>query len=223
MDARPEIPDPQHDRHVAFSDDAPEPPPESWWAPTPAPTPPPTSSAPPAAPAPRAPAARRRSISWWVLIGLFLLGGVMSSGSGTESGTGGTVDGIAHGEAYGQSSPGLDLGDLAVAPAAGLLPEDAALYPIPPGTIWFRLEVVGNEPRGTVLVTDDAGSSVNAGEVALPYSARLTRNDPQVPLTVTVHGAYGQQQVQCRVYLSDALVAIGTGAGTTTCEVPAWR
>jgi hypothetical protein len=83
--------------------------------------------------------------------------------------------------------------------------------------------VVGNDPRGTVEVIGSHGSWVNAGEVALPYAVRLTRNNPDETLTITVNGAYGQRQVQCRVYLDDALVAIGTGEGTATCEVPGWR
>lgn len=222
MDARPEIPDPQHDRHVAFSDDAPEPLPESWWAPAPAPAPSPVRGAQGSRFAPQ----RRRRVGWWAVVAVFLFGSAMSGHSGELFGHGGTGHGgIAYGSAEGEgpAPSSIELVAEPVAPSGAVDPVDAALYPIPPGTLWFRLEVVGNDPRGTVDVMASSGSTVSAGEVALPYAARLTRNDPDDPLTVTVHGAYGQQQVQCRVYLADALVAIGTGPGTATCEVPGGR
>jgi hypothetical protein len=163
---------------------------------------------------------QRRHVGWSVLLALFLFGSLMSRGVGTETNS---FAGLGHGDASGQSSPGLDLTELPAAPKGTLESADASLYPIAPGTLWFRLEVAGNDPRGTLEVTGSHGSWMNAGEVALPYAARLTRNNPDETLTIMVNGAYGQRQVQCRVYLDDALVAIDTGVGTATCEVPGWR
>jgi hypothetical protein len=137
-----------------------------------------------------------------------------------ESGASG---GIGHGSAYGESFPGIDLAQAPTAPTGELQPAGTPLHDIPEGTLWFRLEVVGNDPRAAVEVTTDHGYGLDAGELDLPYAGRLARNNPEDALTVTVRGSYGQKQVQCRVYVGDALVAIGTGDGTATCEVPAWR
>lgn len=213
MDARPEIPDPEHDRHVAFPDEPPSSLPQSWWEPTPPallPIPRPWERQ----PQPR----RRRGNAWAGIVLLLLLGGFVSQGHGTTSGgSGGSgyVDAPAPGS--------VELVQQPTAPTGELEPDDARLYSIPQGTVWFRLEVVGNDPRAAVEVTTDRGYDLNAGGFDLPYAGRLTRNNPEDALTVTVRGSYGQKQVQCRVYVGDALVAIGTGDGTATCEVPAWR
>ncbi|MGN6751632.1 MAG: hypothetical protein ACTHJJ_03670 [Intrasporangium sp.] len=215
MDARPEIPDPDpdHDRYVAFPDEAATPPPESWWGPAPPPLP-----APPSAPVQCAPPSGRRRARWAV-IGVILLLSMMST---HHSGSGG-AGGIGHGSAYGESSPGIDLEPSLTAPTGRLQPADTPLDEIPEGTMSFRLEVVGQDPRATVGVTTDDGYGLDTGEVALPYGASLTRNNPHNSLAVTVQSADGQAELQCRVYLDEALVSIGTGDGTATCEVPRTR
>ncbi|HET8594768.1 MAG TPA: hypothetical protein VFM07_05930 [Intrasporangium sp.] len=218
MDTRPEIPDPQHDEHVAFPDEAASRPPESWWEPAPPPVPP---RPPVPGPASGMARRRRRSAGWWAVVAVFLFGSAMTGHTGDLFAHGGIGSGSAGGEAPAPSN--IELVEQPVAPSGELVPTDVPLYAIPMGTLWFRLEVVGNDPRGTIGVSAGSGSSVETGEVPLPYAARLTRDNPEDTLSIMVRGAYGQRQVQCRVYLDDALVAIGTGAGTATCEVPAWR
>lgn len=221
MSERPEIPDPQHDRHVAFPDEPASPPPDSWWAPTPpAPAPPPR---PMPAPQYRPPqATRRRPSAWGTIVLLVLLGGFMSQGHDGQMGMSGGMG--PDGSYVEQAGPSrVALVEEAPAPRDALVPADSPLYAIPQGTLWFRLEVVGGDPRAAVEVATDHGYGMGLSEVALPYAGRLSRDDPGDTLSIDVHGAYGQKQVQCRVYLGNDLVALGTGEGTATCEVPAWR
>lgn len=219
MDARPEIPDPQHDRHVAFPDEPVSPPPDSWWEPTP---PRPYPPAPPAPPMRQKRASRgRRAGAGWAIVAILISGGLMSHGDGETGMSNGPDEQGIFAEQQGSSSVKLDPSP---APSDGrLAPAESPLFAIPSGTLWFQLEVVGNDPRGTIDVTASSGSQATSGEVALPYAARLTRDNPDDSVSVTVHGAYGQRQVQCRVYVGKDLVAIGTGEGSATCDVPAWR
>ncbi|MGN6751633.1 MAG: hypothetical protein ACTHJJ_03675 [Intrasporangium sp.] len=215
MDARPEIPDPQHDRHVAFPEERPEPLPAGWWAPTPSPPRPPR-------PAPAAPSGAgrtsRRSTGWWFLLAALLLGGFMSQADSD----GGPFYGRPEVSQVEQSGA-VHLTPDHVGFNAELLPEDAPLFRIPSGTTTFRLEVVGTDPRAGLEVGTQYGTPQGARTVSLPFWGELTRDNADDVLSVTVTSAYAYRQVQCRVYLGPDLVAIGTGQDRATCEVPTWR
>ena len=213
MDRWSEQPDPQHDRHVAFPGGPATPPPESWWTPLPPPPPPPPQAVRSAAPRRRP----RKGAAWWAVVAVFVFGALLSNGgeSVSSSGSGGSY-------ADAPAPAGVDLVQEPTAAGGDLEPADAALYGIPRGTLWFRLEVAGADSGATVDVMSASGAHLRTEELGLPYAGRLSRVNPDDGLTVRVYRTHGQKPVQCRVYLDD-LVAIGTGPGTATCEVPASR
>jgi hypothetical protein len=160
-------------------------------------------------------------VAWWAIAGLFLLVVFMSQGHSTEVGPsadrppgssivepGGRVDLVATPTTLSDSS---------------FAPEDAPLFAVPPGTTSFRLEVVGADARGSIDVASDYSGLQVVTQEQLPYAGLLTRANADEALSVTVHSAYVARKIQCRVFLGDSLVAIGTGTDAATCEVPSVR
>lgn len=215
MDERPEVPDPQHDRHVAFPNEAATPPPESWWTPNPPPPPPPPvvwrTSAPRRRP--------RRSAAWWAVVAVFLFGGLLSRG-GESSGSSG-FGGGTWAEAPGPGS--VSLVAEGSAPSGAIEAVQPTLYGIPPGSSTFRVEVVGVESSAGIDITSEYGGPLLTNTEKLPYAGRLTRSNPDEAVTVSILSTHSDRTVQCRVYLDDQLVAFSTGDGNATCEVPASR
>jgi hypothetical protein len=107
-------------------------------------------------------------------------------------------------------------------PAGGLAPvqpTDLPKFAVPPGTTTFRIEVVGADPRASLTIVG-GNQDLPTDEVELPFAAQLTMPPTTELQWITVHGAYGQREIQCRVYVGEDLVAMDTGEGVAECAVP---
>jgi hypothetical protein len=208
MDGQPELPDPQRDRHVAFPEDG-HPPtlPESAWAPLPPPQ---------QVPRPQpAPPRTSRTVGWWAVGAVLLFGFAMSGNEASEP----------HGPfgdegSYGAPVPPVEITSLPAEGLAPVQPTDLPKFVVPPGTTTFRVEVVGADPRASLTIVG-SNQQVPTDEVELPFAAALTLPPTTNLQWITVHGAFGQREIQCRVYVGEDLVAIDTGQGVAECAVPA--
>lgn len=203
MDDQWQLPDPQHDRHVAFPDDlAPRTLPESAWAPPP----------PPAARR-QAPPSPGRAAGWWAVGAVVFFGFVMSGQHSVGS------DLLEDGGVFGEPAQSVEITSLPAEGLAPVQPTDLPKFAVPPGTTTFRIEVVGADPRASLTIVG-SNQDLPTDEVELPFAAELTMPPTTDLQWITVHGAYGQREIQCRVYVGEDLVAMGTGDGTAECAVP---
>ena len=224
---RPQLPDPQQDRHVSFPDDALD-------------QPPPVTSLPPEAWAPRptepapaqAPLVRRRSnhrgAGWLValvVVPLFL--GIANSGAGgslsaDDGGYSVEMDGGHRGDsgAYGGEwmviEPVADEGSV-----AARLPGATTVQGVPAETTRVRIEVVGNtgDTVGFEILGPD-GVLESTTDEPLPL-ARTATHAPGDHLTMHVHakGASRDSELQCRIYAGTVLVALDTARSHVTCTI----
>lgn len=204
-----ETPDPRHDRHVAFPDEATEQLPESWWAPAPVRTPPPPAR-PPALPPTRR--ASERRYGWWA-VGAVAMVGFLMSGHSVSSGS--FLDDTSFAEAS-------QMPEITSLPAEDLLPiqpTDVPTFGAPQGTTVYRLEVVGSEPAASLTVVAD-NEGVPTDAVDLPFAAQISVRVPNSLEWVTVHASSGEHEIQCRLYAGEDLVAIDTGTGVVECSLP---
>lgn len=227
---RPHLPDPQHDRHVSFPDDAPDDrspvgslPPEAW---APRPSVPPTTTpslgrpsvpASVAVPA-RRPGVRRRSrnrgaglIVPLVVVPLFF--GIVNGGA---SGSGSADDG-----AY-----SVELGGVVVLPIAdsssiaGPLPRDTQVHAVPPATTQLRVEVVtaGKDTAQVELIGSD-GAYENSYEETLPFGRIASHSGAQsASIDVLATSSSGTAELQCRIYAGPVLVALSTSTSSVSCS-----
>jgi hypothetical protein len=208
MDDQFEMPDPQHDLHVAFPEDGPRPTlPETAWAPLP---PPQQASRPPPA-APRT----SRTLGWWA-VGAVLFFGFAMSGNQAMQPYGHFIDEGTHGDPF---QP-VEITSLPAEGLAPVQPTDLPKFAVPPGTTTFRVEVVGADPRASLIIVG-SNHELPTDEMELPFAAELTMPPDTDLQWITVRGAFGQREIQCRVYVGEDLVAIGTGQGVAECTVPA--
>lgn len=226
MSTRPAAPDPQQDRHIAFPDEPTSQPPAaalppSAWAPDPGrrlPPPAPTSCRRP----------RRGQAAWWVVGAFFALPMVGSAmwSNGVTSGemTGGygmPVEQYAPADQWPDGSPAGQPPEFKVlsdSMVAGVQP-DQGTFALPRGTTTFRVEVAGGDPRGTLQLIA-AGGEAAVPETAMPFAVEVHVGEPDTLQWVTAQGAYGEREIQCRVYAGENLVAIETGQGTVDCAIP---
>ncbi|HEX5969322.1 MAG TPA: hypothetical protein VFY88_12660 [Intrasporangium sp.] len=207
MTTRPAAPDPQHDRHVAFPDDAPPPSlPPTAWAPDPATR----VSGPPR---------RRSNAGWWVVAAFFalpMLGNAMDRNAVMSDGSGGMGTGWRQAAEHGATD--LEVRMLEGRVVAGVEPLGPT-YAVPSGTTTFRVEVAGADPRGSLQVIG-ANGDVPVDEHALPFAVEVETDDAEAFQWVVARSAYPDRMIQCRIYAGEDLVAIETGHGVTECTLP---
>lgn len=233
MTTRPGAPDPQHDSHVAFPDDelahGPGPGlPPTAWAPDPGtrlPAPPPWHPGPLPGPHP-GPRRRRTNAAWWVVGAFFalpMLGSVMwSNGVTRDEMMGGGMPMVQHQPAQpwdGALDPQiLGVRTLDGGSVEGMLP-DGPTYVVPPGTTTFRVEVAGVGPRGSLQVFGPSGD-FPVDETGIPFAVEVDATDASALQRVVAQSAYPDQDIQCRIYAGDNLVAVTTGSGLAECALP---
>ena len=238
MDTRPMAPDPQHDRHVAFPDGAgtgqATPPrssslPPSAWAPArdlrrlP---PPSTPRLPPPGTSAGWPGRRARHAGGWLVGALFavaVLGDVAFS-LGPEPMNDTHVEwGLA--EPWGDGSPAVPPPVTTVSPGsdiAGVQSADLPTHQPPSGTTTYRVEVVGSEPAATLHLIGGHGDAA-IPESILPLVIDVSTHEPDSLEFVQVLGVHLQDEIQCRIYVGEELVAIATGPGQAECALPPSR
>jgi hypothetical protein len=96
---------------------------------------------------------------------------------------------------------------------------DGPTYAVPPGTTTYRVEVAGGDSRGSLQIIGAQGDT-SVPETAMPFAVEVEMGEPGALQWVMAQGAYGQREVQCRVYVGEDLVAISTGQGMTECALP---
>ncbi|WP_353356211.1 hypothetical protein [Intrasporangium sp. DVR] len=89
----------------------------------------------------------------------------------------------------------------------------------PPGTTAYRVEVVGSEPGATLHLIGRHGDTA-IPESALPLVLDVRTHEPDSLELVQAFGVHFQDEIQCRVYVGEELVAIATGPGEAECALP---
>ena len=229
---RPELPDPQQDRHVAFPDTpswAPGLPPDAWadTAPTVAPAPPPPTPA-------RGVRSRRRPgwLPYAAVLGVFLVIGNTAGHSPDP-----TVEaGSSFSEQWDGPSGGW--GDQPPDPAtagwittvddprmtSAPLSMDSAVSPVPPDTSVLRVEVVSDSPQPISLTLSTSSGLVGDDPAtATPLVKEIHLGPATSSINVSASKATETGEVlQCRIYAGTQLVAIHTlDTGSVTCDL-AW-
>lgn len=221
---RPELPDPQQDRHVAFPE----------LGPTPDPDPPRTEPAAPAAPAEPAPAARRRRPAWLryaAVIGILIVMG-QANGGGVDV----TVDA---GNGYAEQQWGVgradpwadDAPDPATAGwtstvqdpsiATEPIPQDSPVSPVPLDPTVLRVEVVSATAQPVSLTISTSSGLHEESPEMTPLVKEVHLGSGTRSVDVAVSRTSGTSDLlQCRVYAGAALVAIHTlDTGAVTCNL----
>ncbi len=152
-----------------------------------------------------------------------MLGSGMWSNGDTNSGTTGGMPMEWHAPAdpWGNGSAAGQPPALTVLPrveeVAGVQP-DQPTFAAPAGTTSYRVEVAGNDPRGSLEVSAAHGDG-SVPETPMPFAVEVRTDEADTLTSVVAHGVYGDRQIQCRVYVGEDLVAISTGQGSAECRV----
>jgi hypothetical protein len=202
---RPELPDPQQDRHVAFPDHTPE----------------------PATPRPR----RRGWLPYAAVIGVFVVLGNANNGHLD----GGVDVGSGYSEQQWGAGPGDPWDDQAPDPAVvgwtttvddplvttAPIAQDSPVVPMPSDPTVLRIEVVSasTEPV-TLRISTSSGLEDEAVEATpLVKELHLVPGTRSVDVTA-VNGSETGETLQCRVYAGRTLVAIHTqDTGEVSCAL----